>query len=63
MLECTNTGKQQKKNGYGQKLADLLLECEGGGGGEKPRIKRLGVILSTCVYRKGIDFTFHLFPV
>lgn len=31
MLECTNTGKQQKRNGYGQKLADLLLECKGRG--------------------------------
>lgn len=62
MLECTNTGKQQKRNGYGQKLADLLLECKRGGRG-KPRIKKLGVILSICVYRKGIDFTFHLFPV
>lgn len=39
MLECTNTGKQQKRNGYGQKLADLLLECKGGGGG-KPRLKK-----------------------
>lgn len=62
MPECTNAGKQQKRNGYGQKLADLLLECKGGGK-KKPRIKRLGVILSTCVYRKRIDFTFHLFPV
>lgn len=40
MLECTNTGKQQKKNGYGQKLADLLLECEGGGGEAKNKKAR-----------------------
>lgn len=62
MLEHINTGKQQKRNGYSQKLADLPLECIG----EKRKEsgdKKLDVILSTCVYRKGIDFMFHLFPV
>jgi len=56
VLECTNTGKQQKRSRYGQKLADLLLECKGGRG-KKPRIKRLGVIRSKCVYGKGIAFS------
>lgn len=64
VLECTNSGKQQRRNGYSPKLADLPLECTGGEKKKKKlRIKSLGVILSTCVYRKGIDFMFHLFPV
>lgn len=31
VLECTNSGKQQRRNGYSPKLADLPLECTGGG--------------------------------